>query len=229
MINKKERFIMTTIMMAVAGLGITTITIITTPLQTTLAQEVFENQDDGFRLQVPQGWVIEDYENRPMEPLGTEDLAMLCPQNEALPAIGGEYSCQGASLTDAIYISRYPDLQSMPELQDLTEPPTINDLLALWILELRQGNQTSDIQILNNTDVDEFTKIADMTWTFYDDAGTAFNPFDDFTENSKSLNMFVLSQDRNTGYQITNTISNDNQTQHSPAVQEVFNSFEIVG
>jgi hypothetical protein len=190
--------------------------------------EVFESEDDGFRLQVPEGWVIEDIENIPTEP-NSEDLALLCPENEALPAIGGEYNCLAANLTDVIYISRWPDLQSMPEFQDVPEPPTTNDLLALWIQTLQTGNQTRDIQIVNNTDVDEFTKIADMTWTFYDTAGTAFNPFDDYTYNVKSVIMFVLSpEDRNTGYQITNSISNDNQIQHSPAVQQVFNSFEVL-
>ena len=191
----------------------------------------FESEVDGFRLQVPQGWVIEDNENIPTEPLGIEDIALLCPQNEALPAIGGEYNCLAANLSDGIFISRYPDLQSMPELQDIPEPPTTNDLLALWIQALQTGNQTRDIQIVNTTDVDEFRKIADMTWIVYDVAGTPFNPFDDFTYNAKSESMFVLSQDRNTGYQIVNTLAVpniNNQTEHSPAVQEVFNSFELI-
>src|SRR5919112_5954146 len=101
----------------------------------------------------------------------------------------------------SIYISRYPDLQSMPEFQDIPELPTTNDLLALWVQYLQNGNQTSDIQIVNTTDIDEFTKIANMTYTAYDNAGTLFNSFDDFNYNVKSLSMFVLSQDRNTGYQ----------------------------
>lgn len=53
-------------------------------------------------------------------------------------------------------------------------------------------------------------------------AGT-FLPFDDYTYDVNSSTMFVLSQDRNTGYSINNNVAlvSDNQTeQHSPAVQE---------
>jgi hypothetical protein len=79
--------------------------------------------------------------------------------------------------------------------------------------------------------LDEFRKIVNMTYTFYNDAGTAFNPFDDFSYNMKSLIMFVLSPDRNTGYEIFNSMTTPNvwnRTEHSPAVNEVFNSFQIV-
>lgn len=79
--------------------------------------------------------------------------------------------------------------------------------------------------------MDEFRKIVNMTYTRYDDAGTIFNPFDDFSYNMKSLVMVALSEDRNTGYQIFNSMATPNiwnRTEHSPAVQEVFNSFQIV-
>jgi hypothetical protein len=69
-----------------------------------------------------------------------------------------------------------------------------------------------------------------MTYTYYSDAGTPFNPYDDYVSDVKRAAMFVLSQDRDTGYAIVNNITDDNnQTrQHSPAVWEVFNSFEVV-
>jgi hypothetical protein len=126
-----------------------------------------------------------------------------------------------------------PDLQAVPEFEDIpqTTPITTNDLLALAIQSLQNGNKTSDIQIQNNTDVDEFRKIVNMTMTRYADAGTPFNPFDDFSYNMKSLAMLVLSEDRNTGYQMFNTMATPNiwnRTEHSPAVQEVFDSFELV-
>jgi hypothetical protein len=44
--------------------------------------------------------------------------------------------------------------------------------------------------------------------------------------------MFMLTQNRDIGYIINNSLSLENQTQqqlqHSPVVQEVFNSFEVV-
>ena len=70
-------------------------------------QEVFESEDDGFRLQVPQGWVIEDHDNLTYEGYSEEDIAMLCPANEALPGIGGEYNCRAANTTDYIAITSW--------------------------------------------------------------------------------------------------------------------------
>lgn len=74
------------------------------------------------------------------------------------------------------------------------------------------------------------TELADLTYQFVETAGTAL-PFDDFTFDVKSTTMYVLSQDRNTGYNIFNSLPIPNvlnKTEHSPAVQEVFNSFEII-
>jgi hypothetical protein len=78
----------------------------TTPL--TPASELYISEEDGFSLQVPRGWVIEDYDNIPLE-LNNEGLATLCLENEALPAVGGEYNCQDANVSDAIYIDRWPE------------------------------------------------------------------------------------------------------------------------
>jgi hypothetical protein len=192
--------------------------------------EVFESEEDGFRLQVPQGWVIEDFDNMPVEE-NREDIAMLCQENEALPGIGGESNCLAANLTDSIVISRWPNLGAIPEFQNVTTLITTDDFLALEIQTLQNGNQTSDIQIVNDTDVDEFRKITNMTYIWYDDVGTPFNPFDDYSYLTKSINLLVLNQDRNMGYHIFNNLATSNVlnlTKHSPAVTEVFNSFEIV-
>jgi hypothetical protein len=191
--------------------------------------EAFESEEDGFRLQIPEGWVIEDNENVPLEP-NREGIAGLCPESEALPAVGGEYNCQAANLTDSIPVSRWPDLRAMPEFENVTMPTT-NDLVALYIQYLQNTNQTSDIQIVNSTDINEFRKIVTVTYTVYDDVGTPFNPIDDFTFQTENLIMFALSPDSNSGYVITNPLAIPNalnQTEHSPAVQEVFDSFEIV-
>ena len=218
------------IVVAIAAVATTTTT---TGVVYAQQQGLFESEDDGFRLQIPAGWVIDDHDNIAYEGYSEEDVALLCPANEALPGIGGEYNCLAANTTDFINIIRVPDLQSVPEFEDIpqTTPITTNDLLALAIQSLQNGNRTSDIQIQNSTDVDEFRKIVNMTMTRYDDAGTPFNPLDDFSYNMKSLAMFVLSEDRNTGYQIFNTMATPNiwnRTEHSPAVQEVFNSFQLV-
>jgi hypothetical protein len=188
----------------------------------------FQSEEDGFRLQIPQGWVIQDHNVLPYDNSNTETIAVLCLEDEALPAIGGESNCQGGALTDQIFISKWSsDLKSMPEFQ--IEPNrniTTNDLVALWIRNL-QNVSVSQIKIINTTDVDEFTKLVEFTSQFVSDAGT-FLPLDDFTVFAKTSGMFVLSPDRNTGYAIVNNIDLNYQTEHSPAVQEVFNSFEVV-
>ena len=95
---------------------------------------------------------------------------------------------------------------------------TTNDLVALWIQYL-QNNTTSQIKIGNTTDVDEFTKIVDMTYIVHSAAGTLL-PLDDYSYDVKCSLMFALSQDRNTGYQIFNNMATPNiwnRTEHSPA------------
>jgi K+-transporting ATPase c subunit len=51
----KSKTLLTTILAVVV-----VIAIITPPITAVLAQDVFESQEDGCRLQVPQGWVIQD-------------------------------------------------------------------------------------------------------------------------------------------------------------------------
>lgn len=164
--KQKVDFITTTMMRAIAALGITTTAPIITPA--VLAQEIFESEDDGFRLQVPQGWVIEDSNNVSLGG-NIENIALLCLENEALPGLAGEHNCQAANLTDSIFIDRWVDLQSLPEFQDQENNITIttNDLVALWIQYLQ--NDSSDVEIQNSTDVDEFTKIASLTYTFHNE------------------------------------------------------------
>jgi hypothetical protein len=219
----------------VAMIIIITTTLLPTAATTTtvLAQSdrTFESEDDGFRLQIPQGWVIQD-DDIVLDPTANyETIAVLCLENEALPGLGGDYNCQAANLTDLININRWSDLQSMPEFQNESDDSsgvmiTTNDLVALWIQYLQ--NFSNQIQIENSTDIYEFRKVDNMTYTYYSDAGTPFNPYDDFTYDVRSAQMYVLNQDRDTGYLINNNIADDNQTKHSPAVREVFYSFELV-
>jgi hypothetical protein len=116
----------------------------------------------------------------------------------------------------------------MPEFQQSKSSTNIttNDLVALWIKYL-QNNSISQIKIQNNTDINEFRKIVDMTYQGIEKAGTV-TPFDDYTYGMKTYLMFVLSQDRNTGYTIINNRFIEDPRQQSPVLQEVFNSFELV-
>jgi hypothetical protein len=187
----------------------------------------FESEEGDFRLQIPQGWVVQDHDIVQDPNSNSETVAELCLENEALPALGGGYNCEAAAFTDMIVIDRWSDLQSMPEFQ--SEPSTnitTNDLVALWIKYL-QNNSISQIKIENNTDINEFRKIVDMTYQGIEKAGTV-TPFDDYTYGMKTYLMFVLSQDRNTGYTIINNRFMEDPRQQSPVLQEVFDSFELV-
>jgi hypothetical protein len=196
----------------------------------------FLSEEEGYRLQIPQGWVIQDENlmNSSSNPFFTtsfEPVASLCLENEALPVIGGEFECELADLTHAIAINKWSDLQSRPEFENQSSVIiTTNDLLALWIQDLRNASVISEIKIQNNTDVDEFTKLVNMTFQYLDFGGTLLDFSDDQRIGAKSSVMFVLSQDRNTAYSIVNTEGNSNQTdeKHPPALQEVFDSFELV-
>jgi hypothetical protein len=68
-----------------------------------------------------------------------------------------------------------------------------------------------------------------MTYQYLDPGGTLLDFYDDHVVDVNSSMMFVLSQDRNIGYSVVSTeANNNNQTQQLPALQEVFNSFELI-
>jgi hypothetical protein len=93
-------------------------------------------------------------------------------------------------------------------------------------IELLQSFDGHQFKIENTTDIDNSTKIIEMTYKLTD-PGTNIFPFDDVVEDYRVSGMFVLSEDRNTGYSVTYPRFY-NETQQTPAVQEVFNSFGIV-
>ncbi len=159
-------------MMLLMTMAIAILMLVVTPITTVVvvAQEVFESEGDGFRLQVPQGWVIQD-DNIMSRQQGNEVIAALCLENEALPAVDGGYNCEAAARTDEISIERWPDLQSRPEFENITSSNytiTTNDLLALRIQWLTNNASVFGIKIENSTDVNEFTKLVNMTYTFQD-------------------------------------------------------------
>ena len=97
-------------------------------------------------------------------------------------------------------------------------------MLALRIQWLQNNASVFGIKIENSTDIDEFTKLVNMTYTVQ----VPVNIFFPVEVDRKSSQMYVLNQDRNTGYVIYNNLNNTQTQQHSPAVREVFNSFELI-
>jgi hypothetical protein len=90
------------------------------------------------------------------------------------------------------------------------------------------SSSAKNIQIENVTDdVSRLKKILDMTFSATSKSDT-FLPFDDFTYEAVDSVMFVLAEDKNTGYAVINA-----RTQGVPkpeaALQQVFDSFELIG
>ena len=130
---------------------------------------LFQSTEDSFRLQVPDGWVIQDVNNTGST-LSNESvqgyaiLAQLCPQEEqeeeeqaALSNVSGRgdttTSCQGSE-GDIIHIVRYPDLDT--RLQVPNNITTNNGNLAIdnilpYHMQKLQEVGYRNITIVNST------------------------------------------------------------------------------
>lgn len=133
----------------------------------------FQSTDDGFSVQVPEGWVIHDVDNTGFVLLEEEAtqgygiLAQLCPEEEqqqpTLPNVdssGDSFSssCEGSE-NDVIHIVRYPDLNNRLQVGN-TLPTTnnnnssmINDNILLYHLQKLQEVGYRAIEIVNSTDM----------------------------------------------------------------------------
>jgi hypothetical protein len=143
----------------------------------------FQSTNDGFSIDVPQGWIIHDVDNTGSSSLSEEAiqgygvLAQLCPDEEAeeqqergaaAPSTltnavgrGDTVSCQGSE-NYVIHIVRYPNLEYRLQeyrLQVGNNATTsnngiiTNDNILLYHLEKIQEVGYSDIEILNSTDM----------------------------------------------------------------------------
>nr|MDQ3853091.1 hypothetical protein [Thermoproteota archaeon] len=96
-------------------------TTITTPQLTT----IYQSTVDGFRIGVPEGWVVEDTDNTSPSSqysereLGFGILAKLCPQSQASQDINGTYICSSEATTD-FRIMRFAELKTRPEFANAT-------------------------------------------------------------------------------------------------------------
>jgi hypothetical protein len=135
----------------------------------------FQSTDDGFSIEVPQGWIIHDVDNTGSSTLSEEAtqgygiLAQLCPEKEeqqgqgaiaspTLPnaeGVGDIVSCEGSE-NDIIHIVRYPALDNRIRVANNVTTSSnsllTNDNILLYHLEKIQEVGYSDIEIVNNTD-----------------------------------------------------------------------------
>jgi hypothetical protein len=137
---------------------------------TTDTSTLFESTIDSFRVQLPEGWVVQDVNNtgftlagEVLEGYGV--LAQLCPKGEEgqqQGALTNDSSsststttgrCQQQAQEETIFVIRYPNLGTrlgitLDEIRDITMPASI---LQYQMQKLREVGY-KDINIVNSTD-----------------------------------------------------------------------------
>jgi plastocyanin len=207
----------------------------------------FQSIPDGFRIQVPNGWVVQDlnsddpalqqYRNQ----YGGELLAFICPQDQALPIIGGLYECTIESPDDVdVEAFRFVDLQTRPELAVLASQNrsvTTSDLVALYIEYLRETQPQEaleGLQIVNDTD----TTVNIIDPQTNQTVGTAPAKYIELSHAQpfatgtflREFALVVLGNDGNTGYVVHpvfwSGLELDAET--PPFVRQTLGSFELL-
>jgi hypothetical protein len=232
----------------------TTTRTITTPQLTT----IYQSTVDGFRIGVPEGWVVEDTDNTSPTSLYSERqlglgiLAILCPQSQASQDINGAYSCPSEGTTD-FRIMRFAELKTRPEFANATAVvPNNNNNRTIAISDFLtfvsqfvgkifgwknvQIARTNDVTVnvidpqINQTVATAPANRVFLTYNLTDESGRDLEAAD--------LDMAVLSNDTNTGYLIVPTFLQSSvvgtQTpeetgrQIGQLIDEMFESFELL-
>ena len=188
---------------------------------TTPTTKVYQSTADGFRIGVPEGWVIEDINNTlPLfqnleRQLGFAPLAMICPQEQASRSINGTYVCPEQA-SPALRIIRFADLQTRPEFANTTavvqennnnRTITISDFLAFVIQFLEKNIGFKNIQIqraddltVNVTDPQTNQTVATAPGKYVLFTYNVTDPSSGRDIKSLGFPAAVLSNDTNTGY-----------------------------
>lgn len=201
----------------------------------------FQSIADGFRVQVPNGWVVEDVNSteswvrQNIAQYGVDILAYTCQQNQALPSIGGLYSCPSGS-TQVVF-SRFVDLQSIPEIAALARENRSISTSDLWAVYLDYQRSFQDSQffegfeIVNDTDI--ALNVVDPQTN--ETTGTVPGKYVEWlhTDAFGGLREFVLlalSSDGNSAYFLDPVFSQglDEDAEVPPFVGQVLGTFELL-
>jgi len=117
----------------------------------------FQNTEDGFRVNVPDGWVVEDIDNlhlpnfRTTNEAGFTILAIICPRQEAVLSTGGLYNCEQSETSVEFLRDR---LGHRPEFESIEDPTSItpDDFLTFTVEEM-QGRNYTNIHVINSADI----------------------------------------------------------------------------
>ena len=130
---------------------------------TTATTRLFESTKDNFRVQPPEGWVIQDVNNTGFALAAevTEGyglLAELCPEEEgqqqgALTNVSSSSSiCQQQAQENIIHIIRYPNLGARLAIAISDVSDNIPDSILEYEMQKLQDVGYRDINIVNSTD-----------------------------------------------------------------------------
>ena len=129
---------------------------------TTATTRLFESTKDNFRVQPPEGWVIQDVNNTGFALAAevTEGyglLAELCPEGEgqqqgALTNVSSSSICQQQAQEKIIHIIRYPNLGARLAIAIGDVSDNIPDSILEYEMQKLQDVGYRDINIVNSTD-----------------------------------------------------------------------------
>ena len=212
---------------------------------TTEPTTTFQNLTEGFRIQVPNGWVADDGDisdsarQQFIQTNGFEFLGAVCPQEQALPMIGGLFDCRSAA-SEGIEILAYPNLSTRPEFARIinqNQNITLNDLIALDIEEERKRLQNAEagsrISIAGQTEtvvnvVDAFSNQTVQALPAREVVYGLPAAFGD--EINVKYVLLILADNGNIGYRVAGILQENIQLDDGMPtfVRQAFNSFELL-
>jgi hypothetical protein len=222
-------------------------------IENATAATPFQSTDDGFRLEVPEGWLIHDVSDTGSElgveaSEGFEILAQLCPEEEqqVLPnasASGGSTttsSCQGAQ-EELIHIIRYPDLEAAIQEDNNVTTYHLQKLQEVGYRSMQIAT-TEDMTVnLANAQTSEIiaplpAKFVEMTYSttsapdeirtgYFILTGTAATEPDVGTAKGYSI---FYEGDSLSAAETTTTASDSLPSPLPQAVEQIFDSFELI-
>ncbi len=179
----------------------------------------FQSNVSGIRVGVPDGWVVDERFNgsspiseQIVRDHGGKYVVTTCPQDQALPTVGGLYSCQLNSSTETgrgVTVYSFPKLQTSPDFAAIARENksiTTSDLLGHYLDLNRELWETLPpyVEIISNTDIAVNVTDSQTNKTI----GTVPAKYVEFSETDpaepttsyKEFALVVLSNDTNTGY-----------------------------
>ncbi|MDQ3851508.1 MAG: hypothetical protein M3299_01590 [Thermoproteota archaeon] len=201
---------------------------------------------DGFRVQVPAGWIIDDTDNTSLEAQRIEEaagryalLAELCPQSGAVPRIGGTYICSESEDAPRVSIFRFSNLTSRSEFASVVgqgQDITISDVTAFWIQINTEDPSITGYEVLENEErsvdiVDSLTNqttgtTAPAQWVRLQVGEETEGLFRTVQVTYSAL--IVLSPDGDTGYFVIPTGRYSLDDRLPPETEQILDSFELL-